>query len=312
MRVALTGGRGMLATAIATAWAHAHPADEIIRLTRDDADLRDAAATRALLERVQPDLLIHAAARVGGIAANIADPTGFLMDNVLLDSSVLHGSLELGVPKLLYVGSSCMYPKDYRQPLVESDMLAAPLEPTNEGYALAKIVSARFCAYASAQHGVDYKVIVPSNLYGPGDDYATGRSHLVAAAIAKTDRARSEGVDHVEVWGDGTARREFTYVGDVAAWVADAAAAMHEWPDMLNVGAGADHSVLEFYQAAARVTGFDGRFELQPDKPTGMQRKLMDSSEAARWGWRPTTSLEDGMQQAYAAYKTANRTEDGR
>jgi GDP-L-fucose synthase len=305
MRVALTGGRGMLATAVAEAWSEAHPDDEVVRLSRDDADLRDAAATRELLERVQPELLIHAAARVGGIAANMADPTGFLMDNVLLDSSVLHASLELGVPKLIYVGSSCMYPKDYRQPLVESDMLAAPLEPTNEGYALAKIVSARFCAYATAQYGVDYKVIVPSNLYGPGDDYATGRSHLVAAAIAKTDRARADGVDHVEVWGDGTARREFTYVGDVADWLVRAVGSMHEWPDMLNVGAGVDHSVLDFYRAAARVTGFDGRFELQPDKPAGMQMKLMDSSAAAAWGWRPTTSLEDGMQRAYAAYRAA-------
>lgn len=305
MRVALTGGRGMLATAVAEAWSEAHPDDEVVRLSRDDADLRDAAATRELLERVQPELLIHAAARVGGIAANVADPTGFLMDNVLLDSSVLHASLELGVPKLIYVGSSCMYPKDYRQPLVESDMLAAPLEPTNEGYALAKIVSARFCAYATAQHGVDYKVIVPSNLYGPGDDYATGRSHLVAAAIAKTDRARADGVDYVEVWGDGTARREFTYVGDVADWLVRAVGSMHEWPDMLNVGAGVDHSVLDFYRAAARVTGFDGRFELQPDKPSGMQMKLMDSSAAAAWGWSPTTSLEDGMQRAYAAYRAA-------
>lgn len=306
MRVALTGGRGMLATAVADAWLATHPDDEVIRLTREDADLRDAAATRALIERVDPDLLIHAAARVGGIAANVADPTGFLMDNLLLDSSVLNASLETGVQKLIYIGSSCMYPRDYRQPLVESDMLAAPLEPTNEGYALAKIVAARFSAYATAQHGVQYKVIVPSNLYGPGDDYAAGTSHLVAAAIAKTDRARAEGSANVEVWGDGTARREFTYVEDVADWLVSAAGSMHEWPEMLNVGAGVDYSVLDYYRAAAAVTGYEGGFELQPDKPAGMHMKLMDSTVARAWGWNPSTSLEDGMKRAFAAYRATS------
>jgi GDP-L-fucose synthase len=310
MRVVLTGGRGMLATAVADAWLAAHPDDDVIRLTRDDADLRDAAATRALIERVKPDLLIHAAARVGGIAANVADPTGFLMDNLLLDTSVLNASLETGVPRLIYIGSSCMYPRDYRQPLVESDMLAAPLEPTNEGYALAKIVAARFCAYATQQHGVHYKVIVPSNLYGPGDDYSAGTSHLVAAAIAKTDRARLEGAADVDVWGDGTARREFTYVEDIAGWLVSAAHSMDEWPEMLNVGAGVDHSVLDYYRAAAEVTGFEGGFRLQPDKPAGMHMKLMDSTEARAWGWNPSTTLEDGMKRAFAAYRaTSERAE---
>lgn len=302
MRVALTGGRGMLAGAIADAWAAGQPADEVRRLTREDADLTDAVATYAMLERERPDLLIHAAAKVGGIAANMADRAGFLMDNLLIDTSVLRAATRLGIRRVLYIGSSCMFPKDYRQPILESDVLAAPLEPTNEGYAIAKIAAAKYCEYVSEQFGLDYKVIIPSNLYGPGDDYAAGTSHLVAAAIAKTAAAAESGAPHVEVWGDGTARREFTYVGDVASWLVGAIGGMHHWPALLNVGAGVDHSVLEIYQAAARVTGFDGDFELQPEKPAGMHQKLMDSSLAREWGWSPSTNLEGGMRLALAAY----------
>jgi GDP-L-fucose synthase len=292
----------MLASAISREWAAVHPDDEIVALTRNDADLTDAVATHAMLERVAPDLLIHAAAKVGGIAANIADPTGFLMDNLLIDTSVLRAATKLGIGRVLYVGSSCMFPKDYRQPLLESDVLAAPLEPTNEGYAIAKIAAAKYCEYASAQLGLSYKVIIPSNLYGPGDDYASGTSHLVAAAIAKTYAAATSGAQTVEVWGDGTARREFTYVDDIASWVASAADRMDEWPHLLNVGAGVDHSVLEFYRAAARVTGFEGEFVLQPDRPAGMHQKLMDSSLAQSRGWAPSTDLESGMRQAFSAF----------
>jgi len=295
----------MLSSAIARAWSETHPSDEVIRLTRADADLTDAAATRAMLERVRPDLLIHAAAKVGGIAANMADPTAFLMDNILIDSSVLRAATDLGLGRVLYIGSSCMYPRDYRQPLVEGDILAAPLEPTNEGYALAKIVAAKYCEYASDQLGFDYRVIIPSNLYGPGDDYASGTSHLVAAAIAKTHAAREAGSAAVEVWGDGTARREFTFVEDVAQWIASSAAGMHDWPALMNVGAGHDHSVLDFYQLAARATGWAGEFDLQPDRPAGMHQKLMDSSVAATFGWSPSTTLEDGMRIAYDAFLAA-------
>jgi GDP-L-fucose synthase len=302
MRVVITGGHGMLATAIKSAWASARPDDALVPLTRADADLRDAAATRRVIEAARPDLIIHAAARVGGIQANMADPSGFLMDNLLIDSSVLRSATELGVENLLYTGSSCMYPRDYRQPLVETDVLAAPLEPTNEGYAIAKIAAAKYCEYVSEQLGLAYKVIIPSNLYGPGDDYATGRSHLVAAAIAKIHSAKSEGRDSVEVWGDGTARREFTFVQDLADWIVASAPTMQGWPSLLNVGAGVDHTVLEYYQLAAKVVGWQGEFELLPDRPAGMHQKLMDSSRAREIGWQPRTSLEQGMSAAYEAF----------
>lgn len=302
MRVVLTGGRGMLGSTVKRFWNDRKPNDDLVVLTRKDVDLRDAVATRELLGTIKPDLLIHTAAKVGGIAANIADPTMYLMDNLLIDTSVLRSATELGIGRLLYVGSSCMYPRDYRQPLIESDLLAGPLEPTNEGYALAKIVASKYCEYASMQLGLIYRVIVPSNLYGPGDDYAAGTSHLVAAALAKTHNARARGDDVVEVWGDGTARREFTYVEDLAGWLVDAVELMAEWPPLLNVGCGIDYSVLEIYEFAARVTGWRGRFELQPDKPSGMHQKLMDSSLARRWGWGPSTSLEEGMRAAYEKF----------
>lgn len=292
----------MLARSIAEAWQGRGCTDELVPVTRRDADLRDLEATRALFRRVAPDVVVHAAARVGGIAANIADPVGFLMDNVRLDSSVLTAAQEQGVERLLYFGSSCMYPKDYRQPLVESDVLAAPLEPTNEGYALSKISSARYCQYAAAQFGYTYRVLIPSNLYGPNDDYSLGQGHLVAAAIAKAHHAKQTGATEIEVWGDGTARREFTFVGDLATWVVDHLPTMDEWPSLMNIGKGEDHSVLDYYEAALRTVGYECELTLDATKPAGMKQKLMDSSVARSHGWAPTTDLDAGMRASYDRY----------
>lgn len=305
MRVLLTGGNGMLATAIRQVWPSLRPEDEIVPVTRADADLRDQAAVRELVARVEPQLVIHTAARVGGIAANVADPSGFLMQNLQIDSNLLSASVDAGVEKFLYFGSSCMYPKDYRQPLVESDVLAAPLEPTNEGYAISKIAAARFCEYVSAQFGHQYRVVIPSNLYGPHDDFSLDHGHLVAAAIAKAHRAKLEQADAIDVWGDGTARREFTYVGDLAQWVVANLDGMKDWPSLLNVGAGEDHSVLEFYRAALDVVGYDCELITDASKPAGMKQKLMDSSQATALGWKPSTTLNDGMRRSYDAYTTA-------
>ena len=302
MRVLLTGGNGMLAKAIAQAWDDAGREEDLVPVTRADADLRDQAAVRGLVASIQPDLVIHAAAKVGGIAANIADPTGFLMDNLQIDSNLLSASMDAGIRRFLYFGSSCMYPKDYRQPLVESDVLAAPLEPTNEGYALSKITSARYCEYVARQFGHDYRVIIPSNLYGPGDDFSLGRGHLVAATIAKAHAAKASGAASIEVWGDGTARREFTYVGDLAAWIVDGLDSMSQWPTLMNVGKGDDHSVLDYYEAALEVVGYECDLITDPSKPAGMKQKLMDSSLAAGFGWRPSTDLRDGMRRSYDAY----------
>ncbi|HPT95398.1 MAG TPA: NAD-dependent epimerase/dehydratase family protein [Microbacteriaceae bacterium] len=305
MRVILTGGNGMLARAISAAWKESGREDELIPVTRADADLQDQAATRALIKALAPDMVIHTAARVGGIAANIAEPTRYLMDNLQIDSNVLSASVDAQVTKFIYFGSSCMYPRDYRQPLVETDVLAAPLEPTNEGYALSKIAAARFCEYVSRESGLDYRVIIPSNLYGPHDDFSLAQGHLVAATIAKAHTAMISGASSIDVWGDGSARREFTYVGDLAAWLVANIDALHDWPALMNVGEGKDHSVLEYYRAALETVGYDCELKTDPSKPAGMHQKLMDSSLATAFGWRPSTSLVEGMTASYNAYLAA-------
>jgi GDP-L-fucose synthase len=292
----------MLAGSIRSAWDSQNIHGELISVTRLDADLTDSVATHSLMERLRPDVVLHTAARVGGIAANIADPSGYLMDNLLIDSSVLKAAVALGVKRFVYFGSSCMYPRDYRQPLVEGDVLAAPLEPTNEGYALSKIAAAKYCAYVSAQYGLEYRVIIPSNLYGPDDDYSLGHGHLVAASLAKVHAAKIAGSPSIDVWGDGTARREFTYVGDLADWLVSHLSEIGSWPEMMNVGFGRDHSVLEYYQAAMDVVGYQGNLLIDPTKPAGMHQKLMSSAVAARFGWRPQTEVIDGMSRAYARY----------
>lgn len=307
MRVLLTGGRGMLGTAVREEIGASQADIELQVLTHAEVDLRDAHATNRAIKDASPDLIIHAAARVGGIAANMADPTGFLLDNLRLDSSLFQAALDNGVAGLVYVGSSCMYPKDYRQPLVETDVLAAPLEPTNEGYALAKISGARLCQYISEQHGLNYRAIIPSNLYGPFDDFSPGRAHLVAAAIAKTHAAKQAGDDTVEVWGDGTARREFTYVKDLSRWLVAALDALSSLPPLLNIGCGYDLSVREFYELAKQVVGFDGELRFDPTRPAGMQQKLMSSALAAEHGWVPKTSLADGMAETYSHYLEVHR-----
>lgn len=302
MKIVITGARGMLASAIREQWAELRPDDEIIGLSRADVDLRDREATLAILEGIKPDAIVHCAATVGGIAANVEHPTAFLSDNLLLDTSVIGGAMAVGVQKLIYIGSSCMYPRDYRQPLVESDMLAAPLEPTNEGYAIAKIAGSKLCEYASREFGLTYRTIIPSNLYGPNDDYDSGHSHLVAAAISKIYQAKLAGSPSVQIWGDGTARREFTYVDDLGKWLVENIDSIGEWPARMNVGCGYDKSVTEFYEIARDVVGYDGDFEYDTSKPTGMHQKLMDSAIAASFGWNPTTDVATGMATAYERY----------
>ncbi|MGV8968047.1 MAG: NAD-dependent epimerase/dehydratase family protein [Cellulomonas sp.] len=303
MRVLLTGGRGMLGSAMRYEIGRLRDDVDLRVITRAEVDLRDAAATREVIEEIKPDSILHVAARVGGIAANIADPTGYLMDNLLVDTSVLSAAVAGRVPELLYFGSSCMYPRDYRQPLVESDVLAAPLEPTNEGYALAKISASRLCQYASSQYGLAFKTVIPSNLYGPHDDFSLDRGHLVAAALAKTHAAKLAGRPFVDVWGDGTARREFTYVKDLSRWITGLLGSFEALPPLLNVGCGYDRSVREFYELAREVVGYDGDLRFDADRPAGMHQKLMDSSLARGIGWAPETTLTDGMSEAYSHYR---------
>jgi GDP-L-fucose synthase len=272
--------------------------------TSDELDLTQGDAVRSFIAATQPDAVVHTAGRVGGIAANVADPVGFLTENMAIGMNVIGGCHEAGVPRLINVSSSCMYPKDLQRPLVEEDVLTGPLEPTNEGYALAKIAGDRLCAYIAQTTGRAYRTIVPSNLYGPGDHFDEQRGHLVANAIRKVEAARRSGLPSVEVWGDGTARREFTYVDDVADWISTLTIdGVDELPLRANAGVGVDYTVREYYEHITQVCGYDGDLSFDLSKPAGMARKLMDSGRARAHGWNAPTSLDEGLTRTVEFYR---------
>lgn len=289
-------GRNVLDVAAARGMAVAAP-------KRSDVDLMDATAVAAFIRHEAPDVVIHAAGRVGGIAANMRNPVAFLTENWEMGRNVVMAARDAGVPRLINLGSSCMYPKDVERPLTEEDILSGPLEPTNEAYAIAKSAVQRLCAYISEEDArFQYKTLVPCNLYGPHDAYDPSRSHLAAAAIVKLHAAKVAGDPTVEIWGDGTARREFLYAGDLADAILTAVQRYDTLPSVMNVGAGVDWSVNDYYAAAAKAVGYEGRFTHDLTKPVGMRRKLMSVARAEAWGWRATTSLEDGLRLAYRHY----------
>lgn len=271
---------------------------------RAELPLTERAALRRWLSEHQVDAVIHAAARVGGIQANIADPVGFLSDNLAMNDAVIMGAHEAGVGRLVFLGSSCMYPRDYRQPLVEEDVLAAPLEPTNEGYALSKITGARLCDYISRQSGGRaYRTLIPCNLFGTGDHFGSAASHLIAAVITKVIDARDSGLDEVEIWGSGQARREFLDVDHLVRFVLTRLADLEDLPTMLNLGAGRDHSIDEYYRMVADLAGWQGRFRHDRSKPEGMMAKLMSSAKAEAIGYRPPAEITPDLARAIAAYE---------
>jgi GDP-L-fucose synthase len=300
MRLLITGGRGMVGSNLARGLADRH---EVLTPGRAELDLLDKGATEDALRRMEVDLVVHAAGRVGGIAANAAANALFLYENTMMGLNVLEAARSVGVPRVLNLGSSCIYPKDRPGSLREEDMLTGPLEPTNEGYAVAKITVLEYAAMLRNDYpGCDYKTAIPCNLYGPGDHFEPPRSHMVPSAIRKIDDARRSGGDEVEIWGDGTARREFMYVGDLVDFVR---AAIDDWdtlPGLVNVGLGHDHSINEYYEAVAEVVGWQGRFVHDTSRLVGMQRKLLDVERARDWGWVAPTSLTDGLRLTYEHY----------
>ena len=302
MKVLLTGATGMLGRAVLKA-SGKRPDIEFLAPRRNELDLLDRARLDSFLDAHQPEAIVHMAARVGGIQANVAAPADFYVDNVIMNTNVIDGAHRSGVERLINIGSSCMYPKDYASALKESDLLAGPLEPTNEGYALSKITATRHCAYLSEQHHRLYRTLIPCNLYGPHDDFAPERSHLVAAVIKKVDDAVRTGASEVEIWGDGTARREFLFVDDLADFIVDRIGQEEKLPPMMNVGAGVDHTVNEYHQLTSDLLGFSGNFTHDLDRPVGMKRKLLDITLASRHGWTPKTSLEKGLTQTYRSYQ---------
>lgn len=300
MRVLLTGASGMVGrNLLEHPFASRH---EWIRPSRQDLDLRSSDAVRAYVKDAKPDVVVHAAGKVGGIQANLADPVGFLVENWDLGRNVVLAAMEARVPRLLNFGSSCMYPKDQDTPLREEQVLSGTLEPTNEGYAIAKCAVARLCRYASQQDpSLRYRTLIPCNLYGRWDSFDPKHSHMVPAVIRKLHLAKEHGHDRVEIWGDGTARREFLYTGDLADCVHRALEPQHfdRLPESMNVGLGRDWTVNEYYAAAAEVVGYRGAFVHDLTKPSGMKRKLVDVTRQLAWGFRAPTDLATGLRRTY-------------
>lgn len=300
-RIVLTGGTGMVGRNIQDFLGNTGL--EVLAPTRNVMDLKRYESVMCYLLEHSPDLVIHAAGKVGGIQANINDPVGFLIDNIDLGRNLVCAALEAGVTRVLNIGSSCMYPRNIMKPLREEMVLSGELEPTNEGYALAKIVTARLCKYITQQNSnLLYKTIIPCNLYGKYDNFDHESAHLIPAIIRKIHRSIEDEIESVEIWGDGEARREFMYAGDFASAVGYAIENFSALPLEMNLGTGSDLSVNEYYRIVADVLGYRGTFIHNTSKPTGMSRKLVCIQRQRDWGWMPSWSLEKGISITYDYY----------
>ncbi len=301
MKILLTGGRGMVGMNVLQHPRAAH--HEWHAPSRQELNLLDASAVLAAIERIQPDVIVHAAGKVGGIEANRADPWGFMVENVTIGLNVVTAARKAGVRKLVNLASSCIYPANHTVHLTEDMLLTGALEPTNEAYAVAKIAVLKLCAYArEAQSGLEYKSIIPCNIFGPYDNFHPVRAHLLPAIIRKVHEARESSSQTVEIWGDGSARREFMYAGDLADAIIEGCERYDEMPSLMNVGTGVDYSILEYYEAARHVLGWEGDFTFDLSRPTGMKRKVVDVSLQTSWGWRPQVSLDEGIARTYQSF----------
>jgi GDP-L-fucose synthase len=301
MRVLLTGAGGMVGRNVVE---HSGIGDfDMLTPRSSELDLRDFAAVSTYLHKHQPEVVVHAAGKVGGIQANMREPVGFLMDNLDMGRNIVWASRQAGIKRLINLGSSCMYPRNHSEPLREEQVLTGELEPTNEGYALAKVVTARLCDYVVCEDAsYQYKTLIPCNLYGRHDKFDPKHSHLIPAIIHKLHQAKTSGADEVEIWGDGTARREFMCAGDLADAVVRALHHFDSLPAYMNIGLGYDYTINEYYQAAAEVMGYEGGFVHDLDKPVGMARKLVSVERQKAWDWMPKISLHEGIAQAYQYY----------
>ena len=264
-----------------------------------ELDLRDIKATSDFITRATPDVVVHSAAVVGGIQANIGGGGRFLTENLEIDNSVIFSSKKLGITNFIYIGSSCMYPANRMEPLQISDLLTGPLEATNESYALAKLSGAKAVEAFDSMQNLNWKTFIASNLYGPGDHFEPVRSHLLAAIILKVKIAKDLGSKQVEMWGDGKVRREFTYVIDFAKWIASSASNLSKFPSLMNVGCATDYTVQEFYEIVMQELDFEGELVADLSKPNGNMRKLMDSSIAKSLGWDPSTTINAGVRETH-------------
>jgi GDP-L-fucose synthase len=297
-RVYVAGHHGLVGGAI---WGRLECAGfrNLIGRTLDELDLREQAAVERFFAEARPDYVFLAAARVGGIRANNTYPGEFIYDNLMIQTNVLHQAYRQGLKKLLFLGSSCIYPKLCPQPMKEEHLLSGKLEPTNEPYAVAKIAGITMCQAYRRQYGAPFFAAMPTNLYGPGDNFDPLNSHVIPGLMRRIHEAKVQGAPEVAIWGTGSPRREFLYVEDLA----DACLFLmenYEGADIINVGVGQDLSIAELAELVVRVVGYKGRLTFDPSYPDGTPRKLLDVSHLTQMGWRARTSLEDGLTRTYA------------
>lgn len=300
-KVLITGSSGMVGRNLIRALNHDQY--EVLTPTSRDLDLSNKLSTFEYFKKHRPEIVVHAAGVVGGIQANLAEPIRYLTKNLEIGLNTILASLTVGVGTLVNLSSSCVYPRDIERNISENDILSGKLEPTNEGYALAKISMMKLCDFIRYENsGLNYKNVIPCNLYGPWDKFDPKNSHLIPAIIHKMHTAIRNHKSHVEIWGDGRARREFMYVTDFVEALTKAIADPDAVPDNINVGLGYDFSIQEYYEAVSRVVGWNGAFTYNLSKPVGMTRKLLNIEQQEIWGWKPTTSLEEGLRRTYQFY----------
>ena len=306
MKVLITGANGLVGHSIVE--NRAMQQHELLTPSHGELDLLDYNAVVQYLKKEQPDLIIHAAGKVGGIAANCKAPMEFLLTNMDMGRNIIYGAFETGVKKFINLGSSCMYPRNSEKPLTEDMVLKGELEPTNEGYALAKVMCTRLCEYISRQHPeYQYKTLIPCNLFGRWDKFRTENAHMIPAVIHKLYMAKKNSLETVEIWGTGKARREFMYSGDLADCIAYSIDNFEKMPTYLNVGLGHDYTVDEYYEAIAKVVGYTGQFTHNTEKPEGMKRKLTDVTNLNDFGWQSKTSLDEGLRKTFEFYLQTER-----
>ena len=314
MKIYVAGHRGMVGSAIVRGLGRAAGSDhkffesvpEIITRSRDELDLLDQSAVAAFLARAKPDYVFMAAARVGGIHANNSYRAEFIYENLMIEANVIHGAFKAGIANLMFLGSSCIYPRDCPQPIKEESLLTGPLEQTNEPYALAKIAGVKLAESYNRQYGMNYVSLMPTNLYGPGDNYDLENSHVLPALIRKAHEAKARGLKSLSVWGSGLPRREFLHVDDLASAciyfmqrsVSDFKRDGSVLP-LLNIGVGQDQTIQDLAQMVMKAVGFQGGIEFDPSKPDGTPRKLLDVSRANGLGWRAEIPLNQGIANAY-------------
>lgn len=300
-KILITGSKGMVGRNITE--FHKSKEYELLTPSSKELNLLDRFCVDKYLQSNKPDIVIHCAGIVGGIQANMSNPVKFLVENTQMGLNIIMGAKDTGIKHFINMSSSCMYPRDAINPLGEELILKGELEPTNEGYAIAKVTSTRLCEYINKEdESFQYKTIIPCNLYGKYDKFDPKHSHMLPAVIKKIYEAKVNSQNTLDIWGDGEARREFMYVEDLADFTYYAIENFEKMPQNINVGLGQDYTINEYYKSICSVIGFNGKFVHDLTKPVGMKQKLIDDTKLQNFGWKYKTSLEDGIKQTYEYY----------